>query len=146
MVVDPPTSGVEVAYYNVTVCLADQPGVGCQTQKCQGLVCSFSGLLPGRTYTSTAVAVLPSGAVLPASNSVPFDMPSPGAPTLVDAQPTGTTSGKAAATVPSGITFDSYIYTFRPLDGGPPISIPSSTLNANTGQGQLKPSTQYEVS
>ena len=144
MVVNPPTNGADVSYYNVTVCLADQPTV-CQTERCQGAVCSFRNLLPGRRYTSTAIAVLPGGQVVPASNSLPFTMPPLGAPALIDAQATGTTSGKAVATVPAGTTFDSYVFTYRPLDGGPSINVTSPTLDAATGQGKLAPATQYEV-
>ena len=144
VVVNPPASSADVSYYNVTVCLADQP-TACQTERCQGTVCNFRTLLPGRRYTSTAIAVLAGGEIVPASNSVPFTMPDPGAPSLIDAQATGTTSGKAVATVPAGTTFDSYVFTYRPLNGGPSINVISPTLEAATGQGQLAPATQYEA-
>jgi hypothetical protein len=58
------------------------------------------------------------GKPIPASNTMPLQMPAPGAPTLVDAQDRSSTRGFALAAPPEGASCDAYVFTFAPVNGG----------------------------
>ena len=90
------------------------------------------------------------GKLTPVANILPLVMAAPGAPTLVTAVDTSSTTGAAAAVVPPGVQFQKYIFTARPLNGGQPKVVEAATPQAAFVQltaafVQLTPATQYEV-
>lgn len=105
VVLNPPATGGPVKEYEVTVCLVSDPTT-CVTETCPTTNCPVDGLTPGETYTVTAVAVLPDGTRVPASNEVPLTMPQANAPTLTSAVDTSSTTGTATAAPPPGTTYD----------------------------------------
>lgn len=56
-------------------------------------------------YTVSATATMVGGAVVPASNNVPLQMPASNAPTLITAVPTGPTGGASTAAPPPGVNY-----------------------------------------
>jgi len=99
-VLNPPTTGEDVDKYIVKLCL--QPaGTPCVTEECTAINCRFDGLTAGATYKVSAVAVV-KNTTIPASNTLPLEMPKPGAITLVSALTTSSTTGKALAVPPAG--------------------------------------------
>lgn len=99
-----------------------------------------------RRYTVSAQAMV-AGKLIPASNTLPLQMPAPGAPTLVDAQARSSTRGYALAAPPPG-GCDTYVFTFAPVNGagagGQPVVRELADNQYNVGT--LTPSTTYDVS
>lgn len=60
---------------------------------------------PLHQCTVSATALV-SGATSPASNTLKLKMPATNAPTLTSAMDTGSTTGKATAVPPTGVTYD----------------------------------------
>ena len=84
---------------------------------------------------------------IPASNTMPLQMPAPGAPTLVEAQDRSSTRGFALAAPPAGGSCDAYVFTFAPVNGAgssKPVVVEVTTLSVNANT--LTPATTYDVS
>ena len=102
---------------------------------------------PSRRYIVSAQAVV-NNKPIPASNTMPLQMPAPGAPTLVDAQARSSVRGFALAAPPAGGSCDSYVYTFAPVNGGgaggQPVvrEVTGTSINVDA----LSPATTYDVS
>ena len=100
-----------------------------------------------RRYIVSAQAVV-NNKPIPASNTMPLQMPGPGAPTLVDAQARSSVRGFALAAPPAGGSCDSYVYTFAPVNGGgaggQPVvrEVTGTSINVDA----LSPATTYDVS
>ena len=99
----PPTTGQPPSLYIVRVCLKAVP-TSCATRNSSSILCPLAGLAAGSDNVVSATAVI-AGRLVPASNSLPLRMPTRGAPTLLSAEATTSTTGAATASVPSGATF-----------------------------------------
>lgn len=134
--------GTVPTYYEVKLC--SEPALTqCVTKRCPTIICPFDALTPNTIYKVTCQAFI-NGKLVPASNSLPLQMPGAGSPTLVTAQAAGSRTGAATAAPPKGVTFDRYVFTARPLSGGPSATsdVAGPLLGKFTG---LTPATQYEV-
>ena len=125
IVLNPPAGDVVVEKYILNLCLLPTPAKSgrrltqspatCADSPCPGQVCpkvvecptiqcDVTGLVEGGQYSVTAEAVV-GGKKRPVANSVPLAMPQPGAPTLITAIDTGSTTGTALASPPDGVTY-----------------------------------------
>lgn len=142
VLLNPPAgSTAPVDSYIVTLCPAGSTS-GCVTQTCLSASCPVTGLVPGTSYDVTAVAVI-GGQTTPVSNTAALAMPPAGAPALVSADDTSSTTASVTARPPPGTTPISYTFTAVPLDGGAPVVVTSTRLTA--ALAGLDPATQYEV-
>ena len=99
---------------------------------------------PACSYVVSAQALV-GGKLIPASNTMPLQMPAPNAPTLVDAEDRGSTKAYALAAPPAGGSCDAYIFTFAPVNSaGAPVvrEVASKDIVVNV----LAPATTYDVS
>lgn len=67
--------------------------------------CQAGGLTPGMQYVVTATAVS-GGVSSPAANALLLTMPAAGAPSLVSAVDTSSTTGSATASPPAGVVYN----------------------------------------
>ena len=74
-------------------------------------------------FKANAVTSPPSAPVLLTTSPL-------GAPTVGSAQADSTTTATATALAPSGVTYTSYAFTATPLNGGPSVTVTSSTPTA----------------
>jgi hypothetical protein len=107
--------GITASYFLLKLC--PQPSGTCLDRTCPDIICNVQSLKAGSRYTVSAQAVV-GGKPIPASNTMPLQMPAPGAPTLVDAQDRSSTRGFALAAPPEGASCDAYVFTFAPVNGG----------------------------
>ena len=142
--VNPPASGVKVENY---ICLLTlQAGTKANTSpttvESRSYKVQATKLTPGARYLVTAQALI-GGQVTTVANMLPLIMAAPGAPTLVTAADTSSTTGAATAVAPPSVQFQKYIFTARPLNGGQPKVVEAAGPQA--AFVQLTPATQYEV-
>ena len=106
--------------------------------------CLITGLKPGVSYDVSVTGMTLLRSPTPPSAPLPLAMPVPSAPTLTAADATSPTTATATANVPtSGGPWTTYTFTATPVGGGAPVTVTSTTSNADfTG---LKPGTQYIV-
>lgn len=142
LAITPPSSGGPWTSFNVKLC--PQSGGSCITTTCADPnKCAASGLTPFTTYAASVVAVGPGGATSPVSAPSTFTTSPTAAPTLSSTDATSPTTGTATATPPPGVTYSNYTFTAVPLNGGPPVTVTStSPIAAFTG---LTPGTQASV-
>lgn len=97
----PPGTG-PVDSYKTTAC--PKNGGACITATCLTAECTVHGLVPGTTYVVTAVAII-DGKPVPTSNTAEVSTPPAGAPALISADDTSSTTAYAVAQPPQGVTF-----------------------------------------
>ena len=76
------------------------------------------------------VAYDSNGSPSPVSAPDQFTTSPDPAPTLTNVQATSPTTGTATAVPPPGVTYTGYTFTVVPLNGGPAITVPSSSVTA----------------
>lgn len=99
---DVPAGSGPVDSYLVTAC--PKSGGSCITATCKTIKCTVPGLMPGTTYNVTADAII-DGQPVPTSNSAEVSTPPAGAPSLTGADDTSSTTARATARPPAGVTF-----------------------------------------
>ena len=142
--IEPPTEGPLPTSYTVT--LTPVGGGSPITVTSPTPIVDFSGLVPNTTYTVTAVATLPGGAVVPVEGTRTVSTPAgPTSPAITTAVPSGPTTGSVTIKPPpSGPHPTNYTVTLTPAGGGSPIVVTCANPD-NCPVTGLTPDTTYAV-